>query len=79
MQFQDEGECTIVRSRLLSISSILNFNLGLDKCDVDNHRIESKTTVESDVNNPPVLLGDGADLLILLLFHFDLDSNDIIF
>jgi hypothetical protein len=51
----------------------------LDKCDVDNHRIESKTTVESDVNNPPVLLGDGADLLILLLFHFDLDSNDIIF
>ena len=79
MQFQDEGECTIVRSRLLSISSILNFNLVLDRCDVDNHRIESKTTVESDVNNPPVLLGDGTDLLILLLFHFDLDSNDIIF
>ena len=47
--------------------------------DMDNHRIESKTTVESDVNNPPVLLGDGTDLLILLLFHFDLDSNDIIF
>ena len=63
----------------MSISSILNFNLVLDRCDVDNHRIESKTTVESDVNNPPVLLGDGTDLLILLLFHFDLDSNDIIF
>jgi hypothetical protein len=51
----------------------------LDRCDVDNHRIESKTTVESVVNNPSVLLGDGTDLLILLLFHFDLDSNDIIF
>ena len=63
----------------MSVSSILNFNLVLDRCDVDNHRIESKTTVESDVNNPPVLLGDGTDLLILLPFHFDLDSNDIIF
>ena len=46
--------------------------------DMDNHRIESKTTVESAVNNPPVL-GKGIDMLILLLFHFDLDSNDIIF
>ena len=46
--------------------------------DMDNHRIESKTAVESAVNNPPVL-GKGIDMLILLLFHFDLDSNDIIF
>ena len=68
-----------VRSRLLSISNILNFKLILERCDVYNHRIESKTTVESAVNNPPVLLGKGTDLLILLLFHFDLDSNDIIF
>ena len=45
---------------------------------MDNHRIESKTIVESAVNNPPVL-GKGIDMLILLLFHFDLDSNDIIF
>jgi hypothetical protein len=62
-----------------NISFILNFKLILDRCDVDNHRIESKTTIESAVNNPLVLLGDGTDLLILLLFHFDLDSNDIIF
>ena len=45
---------------------------------MDNHRIESKTTVENAVNNPPVL-GNGIDMLILLLFHFDLDSNNIIF
>jgi hypothetical protein len=51
----------------------------LERCDVDNHIIESKTTVESVVNNPSVLLGDGTDLLILLLFHFDLDSNNVIF
>ena len=79
MRFQDEGQGTNVRSRLLSISSILNFKLILDRCDVDNHRIESNTTVESAVNNPSVLLGDGTDLLILLLFYFDFDSNDIIF
>jgi hypothetical protein len=47
----------------------------LDRCDVDNHRIESKTTVESAVNNPSVLLGEDIDLLILLLFHFDLNSS----
>jgi hypothetical protein len=36
-----------------------------------------KTTVESAVNNPLVLHGKDTDLLILFLFHFDLDSNDI--
>ena len=51
----------------------------MDRCDVDNHLIEIKTTVESAVNNPLVLLVEDTDLLILLLFHFDLDSNDIIF
>ena len=79
MRCQGEGQGTNVRSRLLSNSSILNFKLILDRCDVVYYRIESKTIVESAVNNPPVLLGDGTDLLILLLFHFDLDSNDIIF
>ena len=51
----------------------------MDRCDVDNHLIEIKTTVESAVNNPLVLLVEDTDLLILLLFHFDLDSNDIYF
>jgi hypothetical protein len=35
-----------------------------------------KTTVESAVNNPFVLLVEDTDLLILLFFHFDLDSNE---
>jgi hypothetical protein len=74
LRFQGEGQGTNV-----NISSILNFKLILERCDVDNHIIESKTTVESVVNNPSVLLGDGTDLLILLLFHFDLDSNNVIF
>jgi len=38
-----------------------------------------KTAVESAVNNPSVLLSKDTYLLILLLFHFDLDSNDIYF
>ena len=38
-----------------------------------------KTTVESAVNNPSVHLGKYTDLLILFLFHFDLDSNYIYF
>ena len=49
----------------------------MDRCDVDNHRI--KTTVESAVNNPSLLLGEDTDLLILLLFHFELDSNQTIY
>jgi hypothetical protein len=38
-----------------------------------------KTTVESAVNNPLVLLGKDTDLLIFFLFRFDLNSNDIYF
>ena len=35
-----------------------------------------KTTVESAINNPLVLLGKDTDLLIIFLFHFDPDSNN---
>jgi hypothetical protein len=38
-----------------------------------------KTTVERAINNPLVHLGKDTDLLILFLFHFDLDSNNIYF
>jgi hypothetical protein len=43
----------------------------------EHHRRLPKTNFA--VNNPLVLLVEDTDLLILLLFHFDLDSNDIYF